>query len=319
MNIDVFNGDADGLCALIQLRLAQPCPAQQLVSGVKRDIALLDKVTASSGDQLTVLDIALEKNHAPLQKLLAQNIPVFYVDHHFPGEIPHHPGLTALIDTAADTCTSLLINRHLQGRYPAWAVTGAFGDNLAASARQAALPLRLTEPQLGQLQQLGICLNYNAYGDSVDDLHFAPPDLYRQLVDYQSPLEFIAAQPDIFAQLQTAYADDLQRANSLLPLLQTEKIAVYELADEKWCRRVSGVWNNQLANRHPQRAHALISLKHDGSYQISVRAPLNNPTGADTLCSRFPSGGGRKAAAGINHLPAPQLDAFIAAFRQQYS
>ena len=37
---DVFNGDADGICSLLQLRLAAPCDAV-LVTGVKRDIALL--------------------------------------------------------------------------------------------------------------------------------------------------------------------------------------------------------------------------------------------------------------------------------------
>lgn len=40
---DVFYGDADGICALIQLRLAKPCEST-LVAGVKRDIALAKKV-----------------------------------------------------------------------------------------------------------------------------------------------------------------------------------------------------------------------------------------------------------------------------------
>ncbi len=40
MYYDVVNGDADGICALHQLRLADP-RAARLISGVKRDIALL--------------------------------------------------------------------------------------------------------------------------------------------------------------------------------------------------------------------------------------------------------------------------------------
>ena len=36
--IDVCNGDADGLCAVLQWRLADPQPAR-LVTGLKRDIA----------------------------------------------------------------------------------------------------------------------------------------------------------------------------------------------------------------------------------------------------------------------------------------
>ena len=45
-----FNGDADGLCALQQLRLAGAAgdaagARATLVTGVKRDIALLERVT----------------------------------------------------------------------------------------------------------------------------------------------------------------------------------------------------------------------------------------------------------------------------------
>ena len=55
---DVFNGDADGICALHQLRLADP-RASVLVTGAKREIALLERVDAHPGDSITVLDISL--------------------------------------------------------------------------------------------------------------------------------------------------------------------------------------------------------------------------------------------------------------------
>ena len=41
---DVFNGDADGICALLQLRLAAPADST-LITGVKRDIDLLKPVS----------------------------------------------------------------------------------------------------------------------------------------------------------------------------------------------------------------------------------------------------------------------------------
>ena len=63
---DIFNGDADGICALQQLRLEQP-RASQLVTGVKRDVRLLDRVTAAAGDELTVLDISLQANAGALR------------------------------------------------------------------------------------------------------------------------------------------------------------------------------------------------------------------------------------------------------------
>ena len=55
---DVFNGDADGICALHQLRLADPRESV-LVTGVKRDINLVKRVSAETGDTVTVLDISL--------------------------------------------------------------------------------------------------------------------------------------------------------------------------------------------------------------------------------------------------------------------
>ena len=48
--IDVFNGDADGICALHQLRLAEPAESV-LVTGPKRDIALVERVAAAPGER----------------------------------------------------------------------------------------------------------------------------------------------------------------------------------------------------------------------------------------------------------------------------
>ena len=45
---DIFNGDADGICALLQLRLAEPRQST-LITGVKRDIDLLKQVPVKSG------------------------------------------------------------------------------------------------------------------------------------------------------------------------------------------------------------------------------------------------------------------------------
>ncbi len=129
-NYDVFNGDADGICALIQLRLAEPCEST-LISGVKRDIALAQQVPVDSPTQVNILDISLDKSRGAVDNLLAAGCSVFYVDHHFPGdELPDAPGFSALIDTQPTTCTGLLIDQYLGGRYHNWAIAAAFGDNL---------------------------------------------------------------------------------------------------------------------------------------------------------------------------------------------
>lgn len=318
MNFDVFNGDADGICSLIQLRLDQPREAQ-LVTGIKRDIQLLDKFSVNPGDRITVLDISLQTNSTKVREFLELGADIFYVDHHQAGEIPDHPHLKTLIDTGSAVCTGLLVNRHLHGKYALWAVAAAFGDNLNASAEQLAATLNLKQTQLDTLQELGICINYNGYGGSLDDLHFAPDRLYREMAGFNSPLAFINAKPDIFEQLKQGYRDDMTQAQSVSPTYRNDKVAAYLLPDAAWARRVSGVFGNFLANLAPDRAHAVISSTPNGDYQISVRAPLSNRTGADELCASFPTGGGRKAAAGINHLPVDKLDNFIKKFADVYS
>jgi hypothetical protein len=312
LQYDVFNGDADGICALHQLRLSDPVESE-LVTGPKRDISLLKRVNAQAGDRVTVLDIALSKNREALDHLLDAGAQVRYFDHHQPGDIPVHPNFEPHIDTDANVCTSLLVDQYLQGEHRLWAVTAAFGDNLADSARQAAASLGLSSNQLAQLQSLGECLNYNGYGESLDDLFFHPAELYRSLQPYADPFAFIH-ESAAYPVLQSGYAEDMARAVGVVPAEVREAGRIFMLPAEKWARRISGVYGNQLAVESPAQAHAVLTAKPDGGYVVSVRAPLAAKSGADEVCSQFESGGGRKAAAGINHLPESELGRFIATF-----
>ena len=76
---DVFNGDADGICALHQLRLAEPRPDARLVTGVKRDIRLLQKLSGTRDAQITVLDVSLDSNRDALLSLLQTGCKSLYV------------------------------------------------------------------------------------------------------------------------------------------------------------------------------------------------------------------------------------------------
>ncbi len=315
--IDVFNGDADGILALHQLRLAAPAEAT-LVTGVKRDISLLKRVQAGAGDVVTVLDISMEKNFDDLNRLLTAGAQVNYFDHHFAGEIPRHPNLKATIDTSAEVCTSLLVDAHLGGRYRPWAVAAAFGDNLIDAAQRAAEPLGLNPTQLDTLREVGTCINYNGYGNELADLLVAPDALFRTVQRYADPFAFAAEEP-LFRQLSDGYRDDMAKAEAIAPTALDDRTAVYVFPDTDWSRRVSGVYANDLAEQFPQRAHALLTLLPDGAYRVSVRAPLAVKSGADELCRQFATGGGRKAAAGINRLPTEELDRFVAALNAQYS
>jgi len=318
MQYDIFNGDADGICALLQLRLAVPRPSAQLITGVKRDINLLQQVSAKAGDQLTVLDISLDKNREGLNQALAAEAEVAYFDHHFAGDIPEHANLEAHINPASDVCTSMLVNAHLNDEHILWAVVGAFGDNLNHSAEALASRTELNSQELQQLKQLGILINYNGYGASLDDLHFEPAQLYQILKQYPNPLDFCTADNEQFMKLSEGYEGDFSLAEATKAHLESEHVRIFCLPNQGWARRVSGVLGNQLANELSDKAHAVVTEKADGNYLVSIRAPLSQKSGADEFCRRYPSGGGRAAAAGINDLEADSLEQFCTDFSNYY-
>ncbi len=311
-----FNGDADGLCALQQLRLAQPCEAT-LVTGIKRDIRLLERIDAQAGDAVTALDISLDQNRDGLLRLLQAGAMVDYFDHHHAGKLPDHAGLRAHIDEAPTVCTSILVDRHLDGRYRRWAITAAFGDNLTAVARAMAEQAGLSAQDTATLEQLGTCLNYNAYGESLADLHFDPAALAEAMQPFEDPLAF-AEQSAAYRVLSTGYEDDMARARAIGPVHEVPGAALLVLPDAPWARRAIGVLGNELVHTRPGDAIGLLSPKRSGGYTVSVRVPATSSTGAADFCRGFDTGGGRRLAGGINHLPDTDMERFIGSFSASF-
>jgi hypothetical protein len=315
-HFDVFNGDADGLCALHQLRLVTPAEAQ-LITGTKRDVTLLDRVAAVEGDRVTVLDISLAMNRAALLDLLQRGVEIDYFDHHFAGDVPAHPKLRAVIDTQPRTCTSILVDRHLNGKQRIWAIVGAFGDNLVREAEEMAKPMGLQSGQLAELRELGECLNYNAYGDSEEDLFIHPASLYKVLQRYSDPFRFVHTEA-ILPEISEGRRRDLELAISIKPEVTFRHGAIYVLPDEVWARRVRGEFSNHLVMASPDSAHAVLTRNAQHGYTVSVRASATGMQNADQLCRQFATGGGRAAAAGINDLQERQLPQFVRAFEHAF-
>lgn len=310
MHYDVFNGDADGIISLVQLRLNKPLESE-LITGVKRDIKLLQQVPLNRVKSITALDISLEKNIAALDQLLAADIPVMYVDHHRSGQLPESKLLDAHIDLDANTCTALIVDKLLGGKFHYWAITAAYGDNLIAVADALCVEAGLSTQQSEQLKELGTLVNYNGYGSSIEDLHFNPADLYKELLAYPNPFDVIEDSQSAFYRLKVAYEADFTKAAAVPARYCGDLLSVFELPDEAWARRISGVYGNFLANQSPERAHAVLTKNQDPSYTLSLRAPLSNKQGAGDICSQFDTGGGRAAAAGINALVPEDIQRFI--------
>lgn len=309
---DIFNGDADGLCGLQQLRLAQPRDAV-LVTGTKRDTSLLARIEPTEGDVVTVLDIPLDVNGAALERTLAAGAEVSWFDHHHARTRPSAPNFSGHFDFSPDICSSLIVDRHLEGRHRAWAVVGAFGDNLVQSARAAASELHLDEASIAVLRRLGECLNYNAYGEHIDDLMFHPAALWRRMRPHADPLRF-AAQDDSLSRLEQVRTEDLARALGVALALDIDAATAVVLPDAPWSRRVGGTFANHLAQLRPEAVHAVL-VPASGGYTVSLRASPRHPGSAHALAAEF-GGGGRAAAAGINAMPATEIPRLLDRLRR---
>jgi hypothetical protein len=311
-----FNGDADGLCALQQLRLVDARDAT-LVTGVKRDIRLLERIHAEAGDQVTVLDISLDQNRTPLIRLLQSGALVRYFDHHYAGEIPTHPRFEPHIEETGDVCTSILVDRYLDGRHRVWAITAAFGDGLPHVATAMATSVGLSARATATLETLGISLNYNAYGDSVEDLHVDPAELAREMRLFEDPFDFVQRSP-IFSRLASGYEEDMRSARALTPTRQAPGVTTLLLPGEPWARRAMGVLANEWTQARPESAIAILSPRERGGFVVSVRVPAGRAVSADEFCREFETGGGRKLAAGIDCLRDADVDNFVERFEARY-
>ena len=313
MDYDVFNGDADGIISLVQLRLSDPRETE-LVTGRKRDINLLDRVHPKPGEFVTVLDISMRSNMADLKRILASEAAVIYFDHHNAGEGLEHPNLESYINTAGEICTAVLVDQYLKGAHRAWAVAASYGDNFPAMAERLANGLDLP---LDALKDLGEMVNYNGYGGTEADLHYHPAELYREMAGFETPMAFLAEKPGVIGKLKQGYADDFHLANGSETLTSDAKGEIRVLPDAAGSRRISGMFGNKLAQENPDRAHGILT-KQEGGYLVSIRAPISRREGADKLALQFETGGGRAAAAGVNHLPDSEVDRFVEAFKNAF-
>lgn len=308
----LFNGDADGMVSqhMLGMHLGPP---DLRITGLKRDIKLLAKLPPIESGHLHVLDISLGQNEGDLAPLLAQEeIKITWYDHHESGEVQNHPRLFRHILQSPGSCTGSIVHAFCGRRFPLWAAISAFGDNLPVTADALAGEGSATEEEKALLRKSGQLLNYNAYGESPADVLFAPLDLAQEMSAFTSALEF-CRQSRIFSPLEKQFAMDEENFQNLKPILQTASAKVYQVPAEPWARRFSATWVNQTILKNPHQALAILYPRQDGNFMVSIRAPRGGepaPSAAD-LAAEFPTGGGRKLAAGINSLAPMDLTRFL--------
>src|SRR5207237_10939015 len=142
-------------------------------------------------------------------------------------------------ELGARVCTGRLVDRYLEGRFRTWAVTGAFGDSLGEEARALAAIAGLAPAAADRLAALGVAINYNAYGETIADLHVPPAELAEEMLRYPDPLRFADESPT-FRRLASGFLEDMEQARRLSPARKGPGAVVIVLPDAAWARRVSG-------------------------------------------------------------------------------
>ena len=276
-----YNGDADGICSMVQWGLVYGIEGQR-ITGVKRDIELLERVNPESDDEIIVMDISLARNHARAVELSSQGFDITWFDHHLAGD--PIDAIATHIDTSSDVCTARIVEKYL-GVESDWAQVALHGDGLSVHSIKP------------EFKELGELLNYNGYGADLSDLHFHPDDLLLLCLRAKTPQNFMDTQA--FMTLKNGFESDLSNAKNI-----ELNNGYYLLPNEAWARRVVGVMAHRI-NESGDGPHVIAIDKGD-TLQVSIRGS----EGIGDLCKMF-GGGGRATAGGIDALPKSEITALM--------
>ena len=277
----VYNGDADGICSMVQWGLVYGIEGHR-ITGVKRDIELLERVNPESDDEIIVMDISLARNHARAVELSSQGFDITWFDHHLAGE--PIDGIATNIDTSADVCTARIVEKFL-GVESDWAQVALHGDGLSVHSSKP------------EFKELGELLNYNGYGADLSDLHFHPDELLLLCLQAETPQNFMDTQA--FITLKKGFESDLSNSKNIEP-----NNGYYLLPNKAWARRVVGVMAHRI-NESGDGPH-VIAIDKGETLQVSIRGNK----GIGELCKKF-GGGGRATAGGIDALPKSEITALM--------
>ena len=276
-----YNGDADGICSMVQWGLVHGVDGNR-ITGVKRDIELLDRIEPNSDDEVIVMDISLARNHSMAQRLAQDGVNITWFDHHLAGE--KIESISAHIDTSDNVCTARIVEQYL-GVDSNWAQVALHGDGLSKHSSNP------------EYRELGELLNYNGYGADLTDLHFHPDELMMKCLESKTPEDFMLS--SAFTKLKQGFASDISNADTIV-----EKDGLFLLPNEAWARRVVGVMAHRI-NEKGSGPHVIAIDKGD-TFQISIRGQ----SGIGELCAMF-GGGGRATAGGIDNLPKAEITALM--------
>lgn len=318
--IFALNGDADGIFSfrILHESLGLRESNVRIVSDVKRQTHLIERVLAAENEDIYALDIELSKNSESVLKLINKN-RFFWFDHHVSkfsvDEIINHINFHNFINTASNYNTSKIAYEKMNSKSSGWMISALFGDGLQEIAQDECDKHKISAADAKVLEQVGRFINYNSYGNSATDLFFHPVDICHDVLKYSDPVEFYR-QSEIPKKIERFYEED--RTQFLNFLGQLKAADILDLPNEPWSIRFSGEAGNTLSRMYPDRTFAIVSQNRDSTYNVSVRSSKNSMVHIGQFCNQFHNGGGRAHSGGITSLPSEQLQHFKSEFRKEF-
>ena len=146
----------------------------------------------------------------------------------------------------------------------------------------------LSDEQVLILKQIGLVVNYNSYGQTIEDLFYSPEEIAEAARACGSDIFKFLEQGDIFSTLLENFNADMSSAVCQEPFSISENGVIYTLPNEAWTHRIMGSFSNHLVSTNKNLACAIAVLNSDGTYRISVRSSINNPHGCLLYTSPSP-------------------------------
>ncbi len=304
----ITHGDADGLTSAYQ-RIREdwdftedrnrqsvfhdgayePQTNFEIVSGKKTQIGLVNEVAdkVAPGSTVLVMDLSSRENTLGLMKLKKKGAKVHYIDHHEPAENLDDlliEGSSKVINTDKTYNTSTIINEGFRNRYVEWAIVGAYGDNLIATAEKLAKEHGIQHQE--DLRQVANILNYNSCSEGI-----APDQLLKNLLRYNSPIDFLRS--DLGQRLNEQYVSAKKQLSEVSPIYSND-FEIYLLPDSEVARALFPIVSNDMQGKSPSKTH-IVLVPFNNTFTVSIRAPQK----ANEIAKKL-GGGGRETAAGAS-------------------
>ncbi len=327
MNYGFFNGDADGIISMYLFNWYSGREMNEYYTGIKRDVELLRHAKDIESSNLFVFDVSMLSNEKYLKPLIDQDNTIRWYDHHkLPDDENIRNSILYKVSTDPKHCTAMMVEEYFSSStmiagLRSWVICAAYGDNLHTTVQELNEDMHpsFTQPTLDIYKEVGETLNYNGYGNQESDLTVHPKEVFLDMCKYDNPKTY-HAESEIFKKINTQMKQDASLLESSSETVHESEIgSIIILPEGSASIRYSGIYSNLLSMNNKSKAFAIMTVYDENNYKISIRAPQDNPVGACDLALKFPTGGGREKAAGVNQLPCDQVDAFVEEFVKNFT